>query len=584
MAYIPLNNEEEMKLANSTLSTQLMIGVYPSEKYIKKVKKKYPTPDGFELPNKILEQDKNLIAASNNNFEKCQEINSQMDDAIMKVGNRLNLIELTFSSNAEKPKTKELDSKVGEFKRETEMNDEKVKKINDTIPELQRKKKENEDFFKKYDGEKKVWLDRLKEVKIKEETYKDGFKYLYEAKAIKLLMEGILLEKVQDMIEKELYRRGDLFGWKIMNIEKVEENRKEEDFQFNRGLMKLASTEAFLQERDYREKMEREDNQLQRNREAIMKEWKKIWSEIWVPEVMPSVDPDIKTKRDFIIKVTMDVTFDMFKKIFFDIYKLKNIILSTDEYIIMDKIRSYFPEKNTPGRTQDELALNQLMNIIESIKAEEEIIYCDLKPAYQKIEEYTKNTGNTEAIQRLQLIVDKIKEVQDLVNTRERAFVKSEIEEIRKLINAIPYEKEKKLFLDNLKNSSRLYDTFLPITNILMVISFMTIGKKRDKNYDAKIEEAKSEMLKIKGKNNEISGKWNLLKEIKEKLGDEEANDLMEQSQEMAENEAFKSQKILDEVRKSLNRIIELKNQQQMSSFNFYKKLRKAIVRPKDLC
>ena len=27
MAYIPLNNEEEMKLANSTLSTQLMIGV-----------------------------------------------------------------------------------------------------------------------------------------------------------------------------------------------------------------------------------------------------------------------------------------------------------------------------------------------------------------------------------------------------------------------------------------------------------------------------------------------------------------------------------------------------------------------------
>jgi len=272
------------------------------------------------------------------------------------------------------------------------------------------------------------------------------------------------------------------------------------------------------------------------------------------------------------------------KKKFFDIYKLKNIILSTDEYIIMDKIRSYFPDKNIPGRTQDELALNQLMNIIESIKAEEEIIYCDLKPAYQKIEEYTKNTGNTEAIQRLQLIVDKIKDVQNLVNTRERAFVKSEVEEIRKLINAIPYEKEKKLFLDNLINSSRLYDTFLPITNILMVISFMTIGKKRDKNYETKIEDAKTEILKIKGKNNEISGKWNLLKEIKEKLGDEEANDIMEQSQEMAENEAFKSQKILDEVRKSLNRIIELKNQQQMSSFNFYKKLRKAIVRPKDLC
>ena len=224
------------------------------------------------------------------------------------------------------------------------------------------------------------------------------------------------------------------------------------------------------------------------------------------------------------------------------------------------------------------------MNIIESIKAEEEIIYCDLKPAKQKIEEYKKNTGNTEAIQRLELIVSKIEEVQNIVNTREYGFVKKEVEDIRKLINAIPYESEKKLFLDNLVNSSRLYDTFLPITNILMVITFMTVGKKRDKNYDSKIEEAKSEILKLKGKNNEITGKWNLLKEIKEKLGEDEANDIMEQSQEIQETEAYKTQKILSEARNSLNRIIELKNQQQMSTFNFYKKIRKAIVRPKDLC
>ena len=59
---------------------------------------------------------------------------------------------------------------------------------------------------------------------------------------------------------------------------------------------------------------------------------------------------------------------------------------------------------------------------------------------------------------------------------------------------------------------------------------------------------------------------------------------LLKKSQEIADSEAYKSQQILDEIRKSLNRIIELKNQQQMSSFNFYKKLRKAIVRPKDLC
>ena len=175
--YIPFNNEEEIKLANSTLSTQLMIGVYPTEKYIKKVKKKYQTPDDFELPNKILEQDKNLIAASNNSFEKCQEINTKMDETIMNVSNRLNLIELSFNSNIENRKTKELDMKVGEFERESNSNKDKLKKLNDSIPDIERKKKENDEFFKKYMGEKKVWLDRLKEEKIKDEAYKETALY-----------------------------------------------------------------------------------------------------------------------------------------------------------------------------------------------------------------------------------------------------------------------------------------------------------------------------------------------------------------------------------------------------------------------
>ena len=141
MTYVPLNNEDEAKLANSTLSTQLMMGVYPTQKYVNKIKKKYPTEE-YDLPYKVLEQDKNLIAASNNNFEKCLEINSQMDDTIMKVGNKLNLIEISFnSSNNEKRKTKELDSKVGEFESQTNINNEKLKQINESIPDLQRKKR-----------------------------------------------------------------------------------------------------------------------------------------------------------------------------------------------------------------------------------------------------------------------------------------------------------------------------------------------------------------------------------------------------------------------------------------------------------
>ena len=374
-SYIPLKSEEEQKLAESMISTQLMMGVFPSEKYINKVKEKYKTPEEIALPNKVLEQDKNIIAASNLNFEKCQELNSQMDDAIIKVGNKLDLIELSLNNKEnENPYSKELDSKVGEYKRETEANEEKVKNIKESMQELQRKKKENEDFFKKYEGEKKVWLDRLKEDKIKEVTYSKGFKHLYEAKIIKLLLEGILLEKVQDMIEKEMCIKGECYGWDIMNEKKVENEKKENDFEFNQNLIRLDSAEQVRQEKDYLERKEKEGEREERKRDEIKTQWRQIWREIWIPEIKESVDPDIISKRNMMIKITMDVTFEMFKKKFFDIYKLKNIILSNEEYIIMDKIRNYFPQKYIKNRTQDEIALNQLMNIIDNIRAEEEII------------------------------------------------------------------------------------------------------------------------------------------------------------------------------------------------------------------
>lgn len=586
MTYL-ISDEEEKNLLYGSLSTQLMIGVYPKEKYVKKIKKKYTNESDFELPNKILEQDKNIVYASNQNFEKSQIINQQFDDCIRKGVQCIDNIERSFSNNnGGKYKTKELDSKVFDFKRETDTNDDKIKRISDTIPDLQRKKKENEEFFKKYVGEKKVWLDRLKEDKIKEETYKNGFKYFYEAKIIKLLLEGILLEKVQDKIEKELCERGDLFGWNVMNIQEFENKKKEDEFEFNKRLIQLESKDIVVHEKEHRDLRDIEDAKIQNQREEIKEEWKQIWREIWVPDIKLSIEPERINKRSFVVKVTMDVVFELFKKIFFDIFKLKNIILSNEEYIVMDKIRSYFPEKNVPNRSKDELVLNQLMNIIDNIKAEEEIIYCDLKPALKTIDEYKKNseTENNTAIERLENIVRKITTLQDKVNSREFPLVKCEVEEIRKLINEIPYEKERKLFLDNLNNSSRLYDTFLPLTNIIMVVVFMTVGKKRDKNYDNRIEEAKSEILKIKGKNNEISGKFNLLKELKEKLGEEDANDIIDKSHEIGDNEAFKYQQIMDEIRNSLNKIIELKNKQQMSSINFYKKLRKAIVRPKDIC
>ena len=88
MSYVPFNSEEDNKLAQSIMSTQLMMGVFPSEKYVQKVKNKYTDPKESNFTNKILIQDKNLIAATNSNFEKCKILNTQMDDAILQVGNK----------------------------------------------------------------------------------------------------------------------------------------------------------------------------------------------------------------------------------------------------------------------------------------------------------------------------------------------------------------------------------------------------------------------------------------------------------------------------------------------------------------
>ena len=255
MDYVPFKSEEDQKLAESMMSKQLLIGVYPSEKYVNKIKMKYTSPESIELTNKILEQDKNIIAVSNANFEKSQEINSQMDDAILKVGNKLELLESSLmNSSSENIYNKQLDIKVDEYKIETEQNEEKVKNLNETILEIQRKKKENEDFFKKYEGEKKVWLDRLNEGKTKEETYTKGFKYLYEAKIIKLILEGVFLEKIQDMVEKEMCEKGGAWGWEVMNEKKMEFQRKESEFKFNQNLIRLETKDQLVKEKEYLEK------------------------------------------------------------------------------------------------------------------------------------------------------------------------------------------------------------------------------------------------------------------------------------------------------------------------------------------
>ena len=573
-----------MATGENIIVRQLMKGVKPTESEIRKIETKYTNEDLKDLAIGILKQDKNIIEESISNYNQYQEKSRQLDDALISTGNAINIIAKSVKQVEALPLNIGVENKLNEFSRTTNQNEERIKKINEGIPEIQRKKKENDDFFKKFVGEKKVWLDRLIEDEIREQAYSEGFKYLYEAKTIKLLIEGILLEKVQDKIEKVLSEKGEMFGWKKMDIEKLAEERKNKEFELNSELLNLSSKEANELEKEKREEWEKEDRKNQEERENIMKEWKKLWAEIWIPGTPLSDDQESIKKRKLMEKVTMEVTFEFFKHICFDIWKFKNMVNSSEEYVVMDKIRRYFPDRESNGRSKDENILDTLMNMIDGIKQEEEIIYCNTNIAKNKVVEYYKNTSkNSAAIERLSTIIDKIDDVQNTLEKDSTTLVRPQIEDIRQLIKAIPDDKERKLFQDNLYDDSRLYNGYLPLTNVLMVVLFISIGKRRDKNYQDKIDNANQEISQLKGINKEINGKWELLKDMKNKLSENEQKDIVGESQKQIDNMFAQNFQAIEDARDSLNKIIELKNKLEKSKYDYYKNVRDSLIKPKEL-
>ena len=556
----------------------------PEKVDITNTENKFKDENAKELAIQILKQDKNIIEESSNNYTEYQQKSRNLDDVLLLTGNAINIVFKSVKDHQAISIIEGVENKIKDFSRITNQNEERIKKINEGIPEIQRKKKENDDFFKKFIGEKKVWLDRLIEDEIREQAYSEGFKYLYEAKTIKLLLEGILLEKVQDKIEKVLCEKGSAYGWDKMDMEKLLEDRKQKELQLNLELLNLPPEEANKKEKEKREHWEEKDKNIQEERERIIEEWKKLWAEIWIPGTKLSTDIETIKKRKFMEKITMEVTFEYFKHICFDIWKFKNMVHSSEEYVVMDKVRRYFPDRESNGRSKDENILDTLMSIIDGIKQEEEIIYCDTNPAKDKVVEYFKNTSkNSEAIKRLTQIIDKIDTIQDKLEEDSTILIRPEVEEIRKLIKAIPDDKERKLFQDNLYDDSRLYNGYLPLTNVLMVVLFLSIGKKRDKNYQDKIDSANQEIAQLKGINKEINGKWQLLKDMKEKLSDIDQKEIVNEAQKQMDDVYAQNYQAIMDARDSLNKIIEIKNKLEKSKFEYYKNIRDSIIKPKDI-
>ena len=532
-----------------------------------------------DLTKKVEGQNKQLEEIIKKEKETQGELSKQFDEEISKFIQNIKLLNNLSPQKFQNPLTFGLSKKISEFKMKIARNEESIKKNKEDILDILRKKKESEEFFNKFMGEKKVWLDRLQEKKLQEIANEKGFKYLYEAKTIKLLMEGILLQKVEDEVEKELTIKGSLLGWDIMNEEKFEKERKDKEFQLNLSLINKDAGEANNLEKEFKEQCEKEEKERKNRRLEIQKEWRELWGEIWAPNIAYNGDESMVNKRNLIQKIIMEVTFKIFKKEMYDVWKFKNILNNKDQYVIMEKIKKYLNEIdnddyniNHINKRKDEDAFDKMTNIIESIRREEEIIYCDLKPAKQKLDtlnNLTEGEKNASA-ERISNLISKIEKLQVDVRRDPNLLIKREVEEIHGLIKSMPDENERKLFKDNLLDAGRLYDVFLPLTTLLMIMTFLSIGIKRTKNYDQKLNDINEANEKLELENEEIRGKLKTLDEINSKIKDVQEEDNHLDDYNNAKNS-------LDELTQLILNQKEDINKQQI---HYLDDLQNSLVRP----
>ena len=502
----------------------------------------------METLNKKLEnQNKNIQELIDQEKLTQEDLSHQIDEEMSKLIQNIKNLNNINPQKLNNPIMFGLSQKISEFNMKIAQNSEKIRRNKEEIPEILRKKKESEDFFNKFMGEKKVWLDRLSEKKMQKIAFENGFKYFYEAKTIKLLLEGILLEKAEDDVEHELSLKGAALGWDIMNIEKYESERKQKEFEKNLELAKIQDDlEAINKEKEFKEQQDLEEAGIKKKRNEFRKEWQEIWGEIWVPNIPYNGEQDLVQKRQLIQKVIMDVTFNLFKTKMFDIWKFKNVLNNTDQYIILEKIKKYLNEANDSNdfninkiniinSRKDEDAFQKLTNVIENIRREEEIIYCDLTPAKNKLQKIKNSKGNdnNDIYEKITNLVNKIEEFQSKAENHPTILLKREVEEINALIKELPNDNDKKLFQDNIKDESRLYDVFLPLTTLLMIITYLSVGKKRAANYENKLKEIDEENEKLELEIEEIKGKLNTLDELNEQIkGDEVKEDLISQDKD----------------------------------------------------
>ncbi len=260
------------------------------------------------------------------------------------------------SSSTEDVIIQRLTKKIADMKTTQLKNTAYCTKCEEEISKIDKKINNDEDYLRKWIGEKKVWLDDVDEFKLKDLTFNNNFSddphRTYEFKVMKLICEGILLEKIQDKIDEDIREKNE--DW--VNV--IQEEMKIDADYRDRLSKKLETARNEIERKNIMllEEEEREKfiGPIQNTKRQILNDWKSYFDAIWDFEPITKENYDLPFTHQFAghqekkyknyLEKTKYWTFEQFKKSVFDAWHFKNLFLAAEDFILTEKIKENFLE------------------------------------------------------------------------------------------------------------------------------------------------------------------------------------------------------------------------------------------------
>ena len=177
---------------------------------------------GDAFVDKALEQNKKVLVHSSNVYESMLDHNENSNNELANLESLLEEI-IEKSKKAAKSKgnnkensinslgdgvyeatLREFENKIDEMNSHNKANDEKIVKEKKIILETNDKLKEVNDYINKFLVEKRLYLDKVSEEKMRELTFQKKLPRTYQTQVMKIVFESILLEKIQEKIDEKL--------------------------------------------------------------------------------------------------------------------------------------------------------------------------------------------------------------------------------------------------------------------------------------------------------------------------------------------------------------------------------------------